>query len=195
MENRRWSKRYRGSRPSDSKTSWREILRSSWVCECEDLQVWTMRRAPGRLATRATRVRRRWIHRARDKDCGGRYRLVRHVSCVLPSKKNLFLCRVLIKHSFVDCPGHDILMSTVLSGAAVMDAALSSSPERIVSTTANFRASSSYRNHEARSYHHPTEQGRPHASRRRRTSISSQSKTSCGEQSQTSRPLSLYLHS
>ncbi|RYP74803.1 hypothetical protein DL770_007530 [Monosporascus sp. CRB-9-2] len=38
-------------------------------------------------------------------DCGGTYRLLRHVS-------------------FVDCPGHDILMSTMLSGAAVMDAAL-----------------------------------------------------------------------
>ncbi|VEU23176.1 DEKNAAC104245 [Brettanomyces naardenensis] len=37
--------------------------------------------------------------------CNGRYNLVRHVS-------------------FVDCPGHDILMSTMLSGAAVMDAAL-----------------------------------------------------------------------
>lgn len=37
--------------------------------------------------------------------CSGRYRLMRHVS-------------------FVDCPGHDILMSTMLSGAAVMDAAL-----------------------------------------------------------------------
>lgn len=37
--------------------------------------------------------------------CTGRYSLVRHVS-------------------FVDCPGHDILMSTMLSGAAVMDAAL-----------------------------------------------------------------------
>ncbi|GAB7334638.1 hypothetical protein MBLNU13_g06598t1 [Cladosporium sp. NU13] len=37
--------------------------------------------------------------------CAGTYRLVRHVS-------------------FVDCPGHDILMSTMLSGAAVMDAAL-----------------------------------------------------------------------
>ncbi|GBL47766.1 eukaryotic_translation_initiation_factor_2_subunit_gamma [Candidozyma auris] len=37
--------------------------------------------------------------------CEGRYNLVRHVS-------------------FVDCPGHDILMSTMLSGAAVMDAAL-----------------------------------------------------------------------
>ncbi|KAH3666216.1 hypothetical protein OGAPHI_004405 [Ogataea philodendri] len=37
--------------------------------------------------------------------CSGRYQLVRHVS-------------------FVDCPGHDILMSTMLSGAAVMDAAL-----------------------------------------------------------------------
>nr|CAI6553607.1 ADM_HP1_G0015720.mRNA.1.CDS.1 [Saccharomyces cerevisiae] len=37
--------------------------------------------------------------------CPGRYKLVRHVS-------------------FVDCPGHDILMSTMLSGAAVMDAAL-----------------------------------------------------------------------
>ncbi|KAK3710310.1 eukaryotic translation initiation factor 2 subunit gamma [Vermiconidia calcicola] len=37
--------------------------------------------------------------------CAGHYRLERHVS-------------------FVDCPGHDILMSTMLSGAAVMDAAL-----------------------------------------------------------------------
>ena len=37
--------------------------------------------------------------------CGGTYRLLRHVS-------------------FVDCPGHDVLMSTMLSGAAVMDAAL-----------------------------------------------------------------------
>lgn len=37
--------------------------------------------------------------------CPGRYKLIRHVS-------------------FVDCPGHDILMSTMLSGAAVMDAAL-----------------------------------------------------------------------
>lgn len=37
--------------------------------------------------------------------CEGRYTLIRHVS-------------------FVDCPGHDILMSTMLSGAAVMDAAL-----------------------------------------------------------------------
>ncbi|KAF2842840.1 eukaryotic translation initiation factor 2 subunit 3 [Patellaria atrata CBS 101060] len=37
--------------------------------------------------------------------CLGTYRLLRHVS-------------------FVDCPGHDILMSTMLSGAAVMDAAL-----------------------------------------------------------------------
>merc|ERR1712241_1256437 len=36
---------------------------------------------------------------------GGKYQLVRHVS-------------------FVDCPGHDILMATMLNGAAVMDAAL-----------------------------------------------------------------------
>ncbi|KAJ3000693.1 hypothetical protein HDV02_004378 [Globomyces sp. JEL0801] len=37
--------------------------------------------------------------------CMGRMRLLRHVS-------------------FVDCPGHDILMATMLNGAAVMDAAL-----------------------------------------------------------------------
>ncbi|KAI8810790.1 P-loop containing nucleoside triphosphate hydrolase protein [Cladochytrium replicatum] len=37
--------------------------------------------------------------------CGGKMRLLRHVS-------------------FVDCPGHDILMATMLNGAAVMDAAL-----------------------------------------------------------------------
>ncbi|XP_054163624.1 eukaryotic translation initiation factor 2 subunit 3-like [Oppia nitens] len=38
-------------------------------------------------------------------DCTGKYQLQRHVS-------------------FVDCPGHDILMATMLNGAAVMDAAL-----------------------------------------------------------------------
>lgn len=37
--------------------------------------------------------------------CPGNFRLIRHVS-------------------FVDCPGHDILMATMLNGAAVMDAAL-----------------------------------------------------------------------
>lgn len=37
--------------------------------------------------------------------CGGSFRVLRHVS-------------------FVDCPGHDILMATMLNGAAVMDAAL-----------------------------------------------------------------------
>lgn len=32
---------------------------------------------------------------------------------------------LIIRHvSFVDCPGHDILMATMLNGAAVMDAAL-----------------------------------------------------------------------
>lgn len=32
---------------------------------------------------------------------------------------------LLLRHvSFVDCPGHDILMATMLNGAAVMDAAL-----------------------------------------------------------------------
>lgn len=31
----------------------------------------------------------------------------------------------LLRHiSFVDCPGHDILMATMLAGAAVMDACL-----------------------------------------------------------------------
>nr|CAD7454919.1 unnamed protein product [Timema tahoe] len=38
-------------------------------------------------------------------NCTGRFKLIRHVS-------------------FVDCPGHDILMATMLNGAAVMDAAL-----------------------------------------------------------------------
>ncbi|KAG1689939.1 Eukaryotic translation initiation factor 2 subunit 3, X-linked [Nymphon striatum] len=38
-------------------------------------------------------------------NCPGKFRLLRHVS-------------------FVDCPGHDILMATMLNGAAVMDAAL-----------------------------------------------------------------------
>ena len=40
----------------------------------------------------------------------------------------VFLFTYLLYHSrhvsFVDCPGHDILMATMLNGAAVMDAAL-----------------------------------------------------------------------
>ncbi|KAJ8315607.1 hypothetical protein KUTeg_007757 [Tegillarca granosa] len=49
------------------------------------------------------------------------------------SKEDVFPCdragcmgkfRVLRHVSFVDCPGHDILMATMLNGAAVMDAAL-----------------------------------------------------------------------
>ena len=47
------------------------------------------------------------------------------------SKENSVKCNIcgseleLIRHiSFVDCPGHDILMATMLNGAAVMDAAL-----------------------------------------------------------------------
>jgi len=37
----------------------------------------------------------------------------------------LLLYRMYSRHvSFVDCPGHDILMATMLNGAAVMDAAL-----------------------------------------------------------------------
>ena len=43
---------------------------------------------------------------ALDRSCdAGKWELLRHVS-------------------FVDCPGHDILMATMLNGAAVMDAAL-----------------------------------------------------------------------
>lgn len=42
--------------------------------------------------------------------------------CDLPNAKEKFK---LVRHvSFVDCPGHDILMATMLNGAAVMDAAL-----------------------------------------------------------------------
>lgn len=38
---------------------------------------------------------------------------------------DFFLTSFCNRHvSFVDCPGHDILMATMLNGAAVMDAAL-----------------------------------------------------------------------
>lgn len=46
----------------------------------------------------------------------------------MKSIKSVFMhhCSFLgLRHvSFVDCPGHDILMATMLNGAAVMDAAL-----------------------------------------------------------------------
>lgn len=37
--------------------------------------------------------------------CKGKFKLIRHIS-------------------FVDCPGHEVLMATMLNGASVMDAAL-----------------------------------------------------------------------
>jgi translation initiation factor 2 gamma subunit (eIF-2gamma) len=41
------------------------------------------------------------------------------------STLNVLLLLLLRRHvSFVDCPGHDILMATMLNGAAVMDGAL-----------------------------------------------------------------------
>jgi translation initiation factor 2 gamma subunit (eIF-2gamma) len=42
-----------------------------------------------------------------------------------PCEENCGYTQELLRHvSFVDCPGHDILMATMLNGAAVMDAAL-----------------------------------------------------------------------
>ena len=39
--------------------------------------------------------------------------------------QSLYIKMSFFRHvSFVDCPGHDILMATMLNGAAVMDAAL-----------------------------------------------------------------------
>lgn len=48
----------------------------------------------------------------------------------------LLQCSQHVRHvSFVDCPGHDILMATMLNGAAVMDAALLLIGNNIVSST------------------------------------------------------------
>ena len=56
-------------------------------------------------------------------DSSGKYRLT-HFSFFLKGACVLF-SKILLRHvSFVDCPGHDILMATMLNGAAVMDAAL-----------------------------------------------------------------------
>ena len=80
--------------------------------------------------------------------CGSRMKLMRYVRtlfCAPPHPRHTrfphaptrrlkhaltcapfpFLPRSHRRHvSFVDCPGHDILMATMLNGAAVMDAAL-----------------------------------------------------------------------
>lgn len=99
--------------------------------------------------------------------CTGRFRLIRHVS-------------------FVDCPGHDILMATMLNGAAVMDAGMyiclvfvynscvwclvrmsinmetflySVTPRRwewVLSTTTDFRTFSGHWDHEIEAYYHFT---------------------------------------
>jgi len=65
------------------------------------------------------------IYRSKDKKC---QRPVCYTS-MGSSKEDTFIMNnfkyELVRHvSFVDCPGHDILMATMLNGAAVMDAAL-----------------------------------------------------------------------
>ncbi len=84
--------------------------------------------------------------------------------------------------SFVDCPGHDILMATMLNGAAVMDAALLLigkgdyllllatdekpthllhlvfSRQRIVSATSDVGTLGRHRNHEAEAHTYTPEQ-------------------------------------
>lgn len=65
------------------------------------------------------------IYRSFDKKC---QRPVCYTS-MGSSKEDTFVMNgfkyELVRHvSFVDCPGHDILMATMLNGAAVMDAAL-----------------------------------------------------------------------
>merc|ERR1712018_379219 len=65
------------------------------------------------------------IYRSKDKKC---QRPVCYTS-MGSSKEDTFVMNnfkyELVRHvSFVDCPGHDILMATMLNGAAVMDAAL-----------------------------------------------------------------------
>jgi translation initiation factor 2 subunit 3 len=45
-----------------------------------------------------------------------------HPKCTNPGCDSILQ---LLRHvSFVDCPGHDVLMATMLAGAAVMDSAL-----------------------------------------------------------------------
>mmetsp|Transcript_57533 Transcript_57533/g.106276 ORF Transcript_57533/g.106276 Transcript_57533/m.106276 type:complete len:473 (+) Transcript_57533:75-1493(+) len=65
-----------------------------YKCDNEEMQ------DPGRYTSRGSKTED--VFACEE---GGNWRLVRHVS-------------------FVDCPGHDILMATMLNGAAVMDAAL-----------------------------------------------------------------------
>jgi len=75
----------------------------------------------GRHVTGATSQTKRWTRRAKEKDV-----VVRTDFSDMFRKYSPYLCLLsqLIPGRFVDCPGHDILMSTMLSGAAVMDAAL-----------------------------------------------------------------------
>ena len=74
---------------------------------------------------------------------GARWALARHVS-------------------FVDCPGHDILMATMLNGAAVMDAALLlDRGQRAVPAAADVGAPRGGRDHAPREHPDPPEQGGP----------------------------------
>jgi hypothetical protein len=55
----------------------------------------------------------------------GNYKAMSSATIDRPSCEKCYFSMTLQRHvSFVDCPGHDILMATMLNGAAVMDAAL-----------------------------------------------------------------------
>jgi translation initiation factor 2 subunit 3 len=102
------------SKLSVLKLKWSEILQSNWV------RSFFLKQLKGYANAKIYKCNNKECQRpgcyasfgssTSDKvpciqNCGGEMELLRHVS-------------------FVDCPGHDILMATMLNGAAVMDAAL-----------------------------------------------------------------------
>ena len=96
--------------------SWKEILPLSWVMQ--------MLRFTNATIPSALRKDYNRIGLFYSPDCYASYSsdMEPHPKCKRPGCNGTMN---LLRHvSFVDCPGHDVLMATMLNGAAVMDAAL-----------------------------------------------------------------------
>ena len=103
-------------RLSVSRTNWNEILQSNWVMPTP--------RSTNAIIRTVLRMWWVWIDWLDSPDCYASFGsdCEPHPMCKRPGCGSTM---TLLRHvSFVDCPGHDVLMATMLNGAAVMDAAL-----------------------------------------------------------------------
>jgi translation initiation factor 2 subunit 3 len=119
MASPRWSRLSPACKPFASKTSLNATSPSNWAMRMRRYSSATMRAACALAATNPSLLPKRTTLPASNRTAAA------HSSfCGELASSARYSLSPRSHVSFVDCPGHDILMATMLNGAAVMDAAL-----------------------------------------------------------------------